>query len=159
MLDLGQRIQVTCNECSITYDRSDSSDCAAHERQHLRQTRGIEWTGKQVMRQAKTLTVVPLRLASRGREKKDETVTLLSYDWQRVEPSTLARLCEVQEAMDSALGAVPMATSLRAQTSIILAVCGGRVVGSLIAGPTPKGTARIVKGGVDADNDGAVIAA
>lgn len=159
MLDLGQRIQVTCNECNITYDRSDSNDCAAHERHHLRQTMGIEWTGKQVMRQAKTLTAVHLRLANRGREKKDEAVTLLSYDWQRVEPSTLARLCEVQEAMDSALGAVPMATSLRAQTSIILAVCSGRVVGSLIAGPTPKGTARIVEGGVDADSEGAVTAA
>lgn len=154
MLDLGQRIQVECKECGITYDQSDVDDCGSHEKHHLRLTRGFEWTGKAVMRQATTLQTVPLKSTGMGGQIE---VTLLSYDWQRVEPWLQARLGEVQSSMDHALGAAPFPQSLKSQTRIMLGVCKGRVVSSLVSGPVPSGSARRLA--QDDGGGGAVLAA
>jgi hypothetical protein len=155
VLDLGQRIQVTCKECGMAYDRSDAQDVSTHEKHHSRLTRGIEWNGKQLQKQARTLKQLRLRSSSR---KEEIEVIILAYDWGtlKMEATTMTRLEQVREDMDQALGAAPMPSSVLASTKIILAVSNGRVIGSLIAGSTPKGKARRIVADSSGNTDGAV---
>ncbi|CAO1629678.1 unnamed protein product [Parajaminaea phylloscopi] len=48
VLDLGQKLQVTCRECGMSYDRSCPNDAALHLKHHDRVTKGVEWSGKSV---------------------------------------------------------------------------------------------------------------
>lgn len=46
ILDLGQKVQVTCHECSMSYDRSSPDDVALHAKHHDRTLKGVEWSNK-----------------------------------------------------------------------------------------------------------------
>lgn len=159
VLDLGQAIQVNCKYCGMTYDRSDPQDVSTHEKHHSRLTKGIEWTGKQIQRHARVLSELRLRKASNSGRKEDEIeVAILAYDWGKVkmDTATMMKLDQVRKDMDQALGAAPMPSSIQSTTKMILAVSNGRVIGSLIAGSTPKGKARRVEVESIGATDGAV---
>ncbi|CAO1620443.1 unnamed protein product [Sympodiomycopsis kandeliae] len=44
ILQLGQKIQITCRECGMSYDRSSAQDSALHVKYHERILRGIDWS-------------------------------------------------------------------------------------------------------------------
>lgn len=64
ILDLGQKLQVTCTACQMSYDRSSPEDVALHARHHDRVTRGVEWTGKHLLRAGEVVDVGSLPEAS-----------------------------------------------------------------------------------------------
>jgi ribosomal protein S18 acetylase RimI-like enzyme len=145
VLDLGQRLQVDCKECGMSYQCSDADDCAMHEKHHLRLTRGVEWSGKRLLEQSRVLAKVELKLSV-------GPVTLLAYDWStssstnhKLDTFTTLKLQEIQKVMDMALGSNPFPDHLQRQTKIYLASSKGRILGTLIAGNTPKGKARRVE--------------
>lgn len=43
ILDLGQKIHMTCRECAMSYDRPSAEDNALHAKHHERVLRGVEW--------------------------------------------------------------------------------------------------------------------
>lgn len=46
ILVLGQKLQVTCKECGMSYDRSCRDDMSLHLKHHDRTTKGVEWSNK-----------------------------------------------------------------------------------------------------------------
>ncbi|UZJ52175.1 hypothetical protein CBS101457_001495 [Exobasidium rhododendri] len=145
VLDLGQKMQMTCRDCGMSFDRSEEDDVQTHEKYHSRLTRGIEWTGKQLLRQARQLSFTAGGGKAGG--KPDSFVIFAYDDWSPsfLDNHTTQKLQEVQTIMEEALGANPFPTSLRQRTKFIVLVSQGRVLGSLIAGTTPKGKARRVE--------------
>lgn len=49
VLALGQKLQITCKECGMSYDRSSGEDSALHLRHHDKVTRGVEWSNASVV--------------------------------------------------------------------------------------------------------------
>lgn len=159
VLDLGQKIQITCKDCGMSYDRSELQDCATHEKHHNRVRKGLEWTGKQLLRQSRLLCETKLSKKGTQQDDKEQQVTLLAYDWNsNLDSTTLMALQQVQEVMDEALGATPISPLLYKDMQFILAVSNGRVIGSLLVGPTPMGKARRVESNPDETiNDALVV--
>lgn len=158
VLDLGQRIQITCKDCGMSYDRSEPQDCTTHEKYHSRLIKGLEWTGKQLLRQSRILSEI--KLSKKGSQgDKEQQVTLLAYDWSSsLDNSTVMALQQVQKVMDEALGSTPISPSLYKDMKFIIAVSSGRVIGSLLVGPVPLGKARRVESSInEATNDAVVV--
>lgn len=171
-LDLGQKMRIDCYKCGMSYDRTDAKDKQMHFRYHSTITLGLEWCPRNSDKYGKLLGEHTLKNSSidtffaqqkRLNEthnqnfgfkkssnpdmKKDgKTVHFFAFDIRAIaqqDRSMLEILQSIQDAMDSALGAVPI--RLDAQTDygksnrekLIVAVWHDRVVGSALVSDLP----------------------
>lgn len=141
VLDLGQKIQYTCKDCGMTFDKSDRQDKATHEKYHSRLIKGVEWTGKTLLAQGKLLKESTVSI-----EGDEEVIRILSYDnWHRLDFAVRNKVECVHEDVNHALGASVSSSDLLKSGKTIVAICKGRVIASAIVGPAAKGRCKRIK--------------
>ncbi|PWN40847.1 hypothetical protein IE81DRAFT_201494 [Ceraceosorus guamensis] len=146
VLDLGQRIQSTCRECEMSFDRSDVNDVALHTKYHERMTRGVEWSTKLVDAGEECGSVnIPPAIAKKLKAGSNE-VRLLRYSLASNTNAMLSRkIEEVCKCVDEALGAARLADQARKEGKLLVGVSkSGRVLGAAVVGPCPPKSARRV---------------
>lgn len=156
-LDLGQKLRIECKTCGMSYDRSDAGDSTTHKRFHRDATHGMEWKVRRGGRWIAKHTIPAHAVRSLGASQaghsdtlRTSAVELLAFDLgdlAALDSNTNRTLQQVQERMDTALGAVPVhldTFSARrdcvnaGERKIIVAIWQNRVVGSALVGSVPK---------------------
>ena len=144
ILDLGQKIRITCRECSMSYDSSSPEDCTMHSKHHDRVVKGLDWTSKTLFTAGTEVITCHLRKPLSALTDAEE-VKILRYEMNSVREAVAVRkLAEVAAAVDDALGAAPLPAETARLCKVFVAVRAGRVIGAAIVGRVPNGSARRV---------------
>lgn len=160
-LDLGQKMRIDCRKCGMSFDRTDTKDVQMHIRYHSAMMQGMEWCLRNPNKKGRLIGEHKLSknaidaytteqdIGSRKFCKDENEIQIWAFaiDTIQQDASTISILQDVQNTMDTALGAIPiqlvdsekrMGDETECQQKLIVAIWRDRVVGSALVGELPK---------------------